>query len=81
MPSQQLYRFRSNYYTHCVLVEGKGHQMLGQVGEKIDGVWNRECFDNFLDEVSGVIVAAEIIKFLSNCHDCILELFWQCQQV
>ena len=49
------------YHAHCVFVEGKGKEVLDGVVEVGEGVLEGEGFDDFLDEVGGVVVAAQFI--------------------
>jgi len=48
------------YHAHCVFVKSKSQQILYRVIEVRKSVLQRKSLDNLLDEVRGVVVAAEV---------------------
>ena len=68
------------YDAHGIFIEGEGHEVLGEVCEEIHGVRDREGLDYLLNEVSGVIAHAQLIKLLIHSCYSVAELFRQGKQ-
>jgi len=61
-------------HTHRVLVQGKSHQILCYEVEQVYGIIKRERFDDFLYEMSGVVIETQVVELLVYGHHCVHEL-------
>lgn len=54
---------------HRILVERKGQQIFGGEMEEWDSILYGENFDDFLNEVSRIVIPAKLVVLLSDLHD------------
>lgn len=63
--------------THSIFIQSKGQQILSGVAEVREHIFNGKNFQNFLYEMSRVIISTKLVEILSYLHNHEGELFIQ----